>query len=122
MPALLDAVRALRDARRDRRRAGRRVRPLGREPADLTDAVRHARADDLERIEPLLDELRALDGLIEKSRGAFYRKSQAFLHFHADGDDIYADVRLDPVTFERMRVTTKAEQRALVARYRRVST
>ena len=54
MPAFLDAVHAVRDARRDRRRAGDGVRPLGRAAADLTSAVRHARDDDLDRIEPLL--------------------------------------------------------------------
>jgi N-acetylglutamate synthase-like GNAT family acetyltransferase len=81
--------------------------------------VRHAREDDLDRIEPLLAQLRAIDGLTEKSRGVFYRRSQAFLHFHADGDDTYADVRLDSDDFERTRATTKAEQRALVATVKR---
>ena len=60
-----------------------------------------------------------VDGLVEKSPGRFYRKSQAFLHFHEDGDDIFADVRLRPGPFERVRVTTKAEQRRLVTRIRR---
>ena len=49
----------------------------------------------------------------------FYRRSRACLHFHADGDDTYADVRLDGDEFERTRATTKAEQRALVAAVRR---
>jgi hypothetical protein len=79
--------------------------------------MRHARDEDLDRIEPLLAQLRALDGLTEKSRGVFYR-SRAFLHFHADGDDTYADVRLAGDEFERTRATTKAEQRALVATVR----
>jgi hypothetical protein len=81
--------------------------------------MRHARGADLDRIEPLLDELRAIDGLTEKSRGVFYRRSTACLHFHADGDDTYADVRLVTDDFERLRATTKAEQRALVAAVRR---
>jgi len=81
--------------------------------------MRHARDDDLDRIESLLDELRAVDGLTEKSRGVFYRKSRAFLHFHADGDDTYADVRVVGDDFERTRTTTPAEQRALVATVRR---
>jgi hypothetical protein len=81
--------------------------------------VRHARDDDLDRIEPLLVRLRAIDGITEKSRGVFYRRSKACLHFHADGDDTYADVRLDTDSFERSRATTKAEQRALVAAVRR---
>jgi hypothetical protein len=77
--------------------------------------MRHARDADLDRIEPLLAQLRALDGLTEKSRGVFYLRSQACLHFHADGDDTYADVRIGTAGFERMRATTKAEQRSLVA-------
>jgi hypothetical protein len=81
--------------------------------------VRHARNDDLDRIEPLLVQLRAIDGLTEKSRGVFYLRSKACLHFHADGDDTYADVRLDSDDFARTRTTTKAEQRALVAAVKR---
>jgi hypothetical protein len=81
--------------------------------------VRHAREEDLDRIEPLLTQLRGIDGLTEKSRGVFYRRSKACLHFHADGDDTYADVRLDTDDFERTRATTKAEQRALVAAVKR---
>jgi hypothetical protein len=84
--------------------------------------MRHARDDDLDRIEPLLAQMRKLDGLTEKSRGVFYRRSRACLHFHADGDDTYADLRLDGDEFERTRVTTKAEQRALVAAVRRALT
>ena len=84
--------------------------------------MRHARDDDLDRIEPLLAEMRTLDGLTEKSRGVFCRRSRACLHFHADGDDTYADVRLDGDEFERTRVTTKAEQRALVSAVRRALT
>jgi N-acetylglutamate synthase-like GNAT family acetyltransferase len=81
--------------------------------------VRHAREEDLDRIEPLLAQLRAIDGLTEKSRGVFYRRSKACLHFHADGTDTYADVRLDTDDFERTRATTRAEQRALVAAVKR---
>jgi hypothetical protein len=81
--------------------------------------MRHARDDDLDRIEPLLEQLRALAGLTEKSRGVFYRRSRACLHFHADGDDTYADVRLTGDEFERTRATTKTEQKALVAEVRR---
>ena len=81
--------------------------------------MRHARADDLDRIEPLLGELRALEGLTERTRGVFYRRSRACLHFHADGDETYADVRVDGDDFERVRATTEGEQRALVAAVRR---
>jgi hypothetical protein len=80
--------------------------------------MRHARSDDLDRIEPMLAELRAISGLTEKSRGVFYRRSRACLHFHADGDETYADVRLEGDDFERTRATTRAEQRSLLAAVR----
>jgi len=81
--------------------------------------MRHARADDLARLEPLLEQLRTLDGLVERTPGAFYRKSKGFLHFHIDGDDVYADAKLSGDGFGRLRVTTKREQQALVAAVRR---
>jgi len=76
--------------------------------------VRHITDARLDGIDTLLDQLRAIDGLTERKRGVFYRKSKAFLHFHEDGDDVYADVRLDGVEFDRRRVSTNTEQRALV--------
>ena len=39
--------------------------------------MKHAGAAALEQIEPLIDRLRALPGLKEKSRGVFYLKSRA---------------------------------------------
>jgi hypothetical protein len=75
--------------------------------------MRHARAEALDQLEPLLARLRLVDGLREKSRGVFYRGSQAFLHFHEDPTGLYADVRLS-AEFERLRVTTDDEQEALL--------
>lgn len=75
--------------------------------------MRHATDVALDRLESLLAELREIGGLREKKRGIFYRKSRAFCHFHEDGDDLYADVRLTE-DFERFRVVTPSEQRALV--------
>jgi hypothetical protein len=87
---------------------------------DVTSAayrlpVRHARDDDLDRLEDLLARLRQVGPLVERKRGNFQHRSRAFLHFHADGDDLYADVRLDGVDFARRRVTGAAEQAGLVA-------
>ena len=82
--------------------------------------MKHITAERLDGIEPLLDTIRALNGLVEKKRGVFYRKSKAFLHFHEDGDDVYADVRLVGPDFDRFRVTTATEQRKLVADIRKV--
>jgi hypothetical protein len=77
--------------------------------------MRHARPEDLDRLEPLLGKLRRLDGMKEKSRGTFYRGSRAFLHFHEHDGGFFADVRLAD-DFERFPATTAAERKALLAR------
>jgi len=87
----------------------------------MIPGVKHAGEAALERLESLLGDLRALEGeggLREKKRGVFYRRSRAFLHFHEDPGGLYADVRLGAADFERLRVSTRAEQRALVGRVR----
>lgn len=87
-----------------------------------TDVVRHARDDALDALEPVLEQVRTCPGLTERSRGTFYKRSQAFLHFHEDPAGLFADVRLAPGDFTRMRVTTKAEQRAFVSAVRKALT
>ena len=66
----------------------------------------------------LLDDLRAIDGLTERSPGTFYRGSQAFLHFHVDAAGLFADLKIDG-EFVRSRVSTAREQRALLTAARR---
>jgi hypothetical protein len=83
----------------------------------MLKAVRHAGPDALDRLEPLLQQLRALPGLREKSRGAFYRRSRAFLHFHEDPSGLFADVRFGD-DFERTSVTGAEEQANLLRRVR----
>jgi hypothetical protein len=80
--------------------------------------VRHATREDLDQVEALLVELRTLPELQERKRGSFSRGSRAFLHFHADDDDLYVDVRLDGA-FRRARVTSGGEQADLLSRVRR---
>ncbi len=80
--------------------------------------MRHATPETLDRLEPLLRELRTITELREKGRGLFYRRSRAFLHFHEDPAGLFADVRLAGPDFDRLRVSTKAEQRALLASVR----
>jgi hypothetical protein len=77
--------------------------------------VRHATEADLDRLEPLLEALRDRDGLRERRRGNFLLRSRAFLHFHGHGEELYADVRLDGVEFERRDVTTATDQARLLA-------
>jgi hypothetical protein len=79
--------------------------------------VRHAREGALDGLEPLLLRLREVPGLVERKRGAFYRGSKAFLHFHEDPTGLHADVRLD-TDFERFRVETDDERAALLERVR----
>jgi hypothetical protein len=81
--------------------------------------MRHARPADLDRVEGLLERLRALPDVREKSRGVFYRRSNAFVHFHEEDGDVFADLRAAPGWY-RYRVTTAAGQRALAADARRV--
>jgi hypothetical protein len=71
--------------------------------------MRHATQEDLDQVEPLLAELRKLPQLRERKPGYFSRGSRAFLHFHEDAGDLYADVRLD-IAFRRARVTSREEQ------------
>jgi hypothetical protein len=79
--------------------------------------VRHATQEDLDHVEELLGELRQLPQLRERKRGHFSRGSRAFLHFHEDAGDLYADVRLGS-EFQRMRVTSRREQAELLSQVR----
>lgn len=78
--------------------------------------MRHARDPDLDRLEDLLRELRALPDLVEKKRGVFYRKGRSFLHFHEDPKGLFADIGGGPDgDFERIDVTEAAGRAILLA-------
>ncbi|HEV2361707.1 MAG TPA: hypothetical protein VGS21_08390, partial [Acidimicrobiales bacterium] len=62
-----------------------------------------------------LDGLRGISGLRERKTGTFYRGSKAFIHFHDDPVGLFADVRLAD-SFERVEVTSEAQQAALLER------
>jgi hypothetical protein len=76
--------------------------------------MKHATASALDRLEPLLTELRTLPGVKEKSRGVFYRRSAAFLHFHEDKAGLFADIRRADGEFDRHRVETEDERAAFI--------
>jgi hypothetical protein len=79
--------------------------------------MKHAGPAALDALEPLLTRIRAFEGLKEKSRGVFYFKSKAFLHFHEDPAGLFADVRAaDADEFDRFQVDTKQAREALVRR------
>jgi hypothetical protein len=81
--------------------------------------MKHAGRRTLTALEPVLRALREHPGLVEKSPGTFYVKSKAFLHFHEDPAGLFADVKEDLHTFARYRVSTRAEQKELLARVKR---
>jgi hypothetical protein len=67
----------------------------------------------------MLERLRAMPELRERTRGVFYRRSRAFLHFHEDPSGLHADVRLGP-EFSRFRVETAEERDELLTRIQEV--
>jgi hypothetical protein len=78
--------------------------------------MKHATPAALDALEPLLAQLRALGGLSEKSRGVFYLKSRAFLHFHEDPKGLFADLRdVEGRDFERIDVTEAPGRERLLA-------
>jgi hypothetical protein len=77
--------------------------------------MKHAGPTALDRLEPMLRQLRTQGALKERSRGIFYRQGRAFLHFHEHGGELFADVRFAS-DFERISVTSSAERKALIAR------
>ena len=80
--------------------------------------MRHIRPESLDEIEPLLEDVRRLaakcDGMREKKRGVWYRRSKAFLHFHEDPSGIFADVRVSGLDFDRIAVSSKSGRQALL--------
>jgi hypothetical protein len=80
--------------------------------------MRHAGSAALDELEPLLAAVRKESALKEKKRGAFYRASRAFLHFHEDPAGLFADMR-GADDFDRFRVSSAAERRAFLAELRR---
>jgi hypothetical protein len=77
--------------------------------------MKHAGQDALDRLEPLLKQLRRREALKEKSRGTFYRGGRAFLHFHEHGPEVFADMRVGD-DFQRLPATRAVERKALLAR------
>ena len=79
--------------------------------------MKHAGQAALDRLEPLLARVRAHPTLKEKSRGVFYLRSRAFLHFHEDPRGLYADVRMpDAADFERLWVDDEEGAADVLAR------
>jgi hypothetical protein len=77
--------------------------------------MKHITPGRLDELEALLEELRVIAGLKEKSRGVFYRRSRAFLHFHEDPKGLFADIRDEADRdFDRIDVTLAPGRARLV--------
>lgn len=80
--------------------------------------MRHATDSALDDLEGLLGEIRKRHATLrERKRGAFYRGGRGWLHFHEDPAGLFADLKIGG-SFARFRVTTKAEQGALLRKLR----
>jgi hypothetical protein len=77
--------------------------------------MKHAGTQALERLSTLQDSLRRLGLLTERSRGTFYLRSRAVLHFHEDPLGLFADMRTAG-DWERFPVNTRQEQNVLLER------
>ena len=73
----------------------------------------------VERLRPLLAELRGLPALHERSLGTFTCRGGAFLHFHAFASGLVADVKADG-TWLRYDVERPAGRTILLRDVRRV--
>lgn len=80
-------------------------------------AMKHASPSALGRLVQLLAGIRQFERVKEKSRGVFYCRSKAFLHFHEDPAGLFADLRTGS-DWERFRVDSKDQQARLLRRIR----
>jgi len=80
--------------------------------------VKHAAKATLDALEDVLAQVRKREGLVERSRGVFYRRTVAFLHFHEDPAGLFADLKTSS-GWRRMRVSTAAERKAFLAAVKR---
>ena len=75
----------------------------------------HADETTLQRVLPLLRQLRDIKGLREVKPGIFYCRGVAFIHFHDEGGTLVADLKKAGGSgFDRYPVDTAPGQRKLV--------
>lgn len=80
--------------------------------------MRHAGAENLARLEPLLGDLRSLPTLKERTPGVFYARGAAALHFHEDPAGLFADLK-QAGEWRRYPLATEAERARLLEEARR---
>lgn len=76
--------------------------------------MKHAGPTTLIELQPLLEQLRLLPGLVERKPGIFYRRSIAFLHFHEDAMGLFADAKINGREFERFAVSTQVQRQSFL--------
>ncbi len=81
--------------------------------------MKHASQKTIQLIEPMLKDIRSIPGLVEKKSGIYYYKSRAFLHFHEEDSNTFADVRLVEPEFQRLPCTTENQQKQLIVKIRK---
>jgi hypothetical protein len=81
--------------------------------------MRHATDAALDRLDELLQQVRRRHpGLKERTRGAFYRGGQGWLHFHEDPAGLFADLKICRA-WSRQPVNSAAERKVLLGRLAR---
>jgi hypothetical protein len=81
--------------------------------------VARLRADALERLEPLLRQLRGVDALRERAPGTFTWRGAPLLHFHSLASGLVADVKADG-RWLRYDLAAAGARRRLVSDVRRI--
>ena len=76
--------------------------------------MKHAGSDALDQLEPILEEIRRIDGVREKKRGSFSCRSVGFLHFHEDPAGFFADLKVGD-DYVRLPINTKSQTQNLPA-------
>ena len=74
-----------------------------------------AEAEALQKLLPVLRQLREIKGVQETRPGIFYARRDAFIHFHDEGGALFADLKKAGGSgFDRYPLETPAQQRKLV--------
>ena len=74
-----------------------------------------AEAEALQKLLPVLRQLREIKGVQETKPGIFYARRDAFIHFHDEGGALFADLKKPGGSgFDRYPLDTPAQQRKLV--------
>jgi hypothetical protein len=77
--------------------------------------VARAEAEALQKLLPVLRQLREIKGVQEIRPGIFHARRDAFVHFHDEGGALFADLKKPGgAGFDRYPLETAAQQRKLV--------